>query len=55
MSSLHVMARRRNIVTDKLRSLGRRSGVYMLSLPERTVRSVSALAGGLLRETAAVV
>jgi hypothetical protein len=49
------MARRRNSVTDKLRSLGRRSGVYVLSLPERTVRSVSALAGGLVRETAVVV
>ena len=48
------MAPRRNRVTDKLRALGRRSGVYMLSLPERTVRSVSALAGGLVRETAAV-
>jgi hypothetical protein len=42
-------------VTDKLRSLGKRGGVYVLSLPERTLRSVSALAGGLFRETAAVV
>ena len=49
------MAPRKNRVTDKLRALGRRSGVYVLSLPERTVRSVSALAGGLVRETAAVV
>jgi hypothetical protein len=49
------MARRHNSVTDKLRSLGRRGGVYVLSLPERAVRSVSALAGGLVRETAAVV
>lgn len=55
MSSLLAMAPRRNRVTDKLRSLGRRSGVYVLSLPERTLRSVSALAGGLFRETAAVV
>ena len=49
------MAPRKNSVTDKLRALGRRSGVYVLSLPERTLRSVSALAGGLVRETAAVV
>jgi len=56
MSSLHlIMARRRNSVTSKLRSLGKRGGVYVLSLPERTLRSVSALAGGLVRETAAVV
>jgi len=55
MSFGHLMAPRKNRVTDKLRALGRRSGVYVLSLPERTVRSVSALAGGLVRETAAVV
>src|SRR5262245_27907556 len=42
-------------VTDKLRSLHRHRGVrYALSLPERTVRSVSALAGGLVREAAGV-
>ena len=55
MSSSYVMAPRKKSVTDKLRALGRRSGVYALSLPERTVRSVSALAGGAVRETAAVV
>jgi hypothetical protein len=55
MSSGHLMAQRKNSVTDKLRALGRRSSVYVLSLPERTLRSASALAGGLVRETAAVV
>jgi hypothetical protein len=55
MSFEHLMTPRKNSVTDKLRALGRRSGVYVLSLPERTLRSVSALAGGLVRETAAVV
>ncbi len=55
MSSRYDMAPRKNSVTEKLRALGRRSGVYVLSLPERTLRSVSALAGGLVRETAAVV
>jgi hypothetical protein len=55
MSLGFLMAPRKNSVTDKLRALGRRSGVYVLSLPERTLRSVSALAGGLVRETAAVV
>jgi hypothetical protein len=43
-------------VTAKLRSIGRSRGVrYALSLPERTVRSVTALAAGLVRETAGVV
>jgi hypothetical protein len=43
-------------ITGKLRSLGRSRGVrYALSLPERTVRSVTALAAGLVRETAGVV
>jgi hypothetical protein len=38
-------------VKDKLKSLGRRSVVsYALSLPERAVRSASALTGGLIRE-----
>jgi hypothetical protein len=55
MSLRYLMAPRKNNVTDKLRAFGRRSGVYVLSLPERTLRSVSALAGGLVRETAAVV
>jgi len=55
MSTSPAMVPRRNSVTDRLRALGRRSGVYVLSLPERTLRSVSALAGGLARETAAVV
>jgi hypothetical protein len=42
-------------VNDKLRSLRRHRGVrYALSLPERTIRSVSALAGGLVREAAGV-
>src|SRR5205814_867553 len=45
MSSRYDMAPRKNSVTEKLRALGRRSGVYVLSLPERTLRSVSALAG----------
>jgi len=54
MSSRYRMAPRKKSVTDRLRALGRRSGVYVLSLPERTVRSVSALAGGLVRETTAV-
>src|SRR5262249_23743818 len=40
----------------KLRSIGRaRSVRYALTLPERTVRSVTALAAGLVRETAGVV
>ena len=54
MSSRYRMAPRKKSVTDRLRALSRRSGVYVLSLPERTVRSVSALAGGLVRETTAV-
>jgi hypothetical protein len=55
MSTDTLMVPRRNSVTDKLRSLGRRSGVYVLSLPERTLRSVTALTAGLVRETATVV
>jgi hypothetical protein len=43
-------------IGGRLRSIGRSPGVrYALSLPERTVRSVAALAAGLLRETAGVV
>jgi hypothetical protein len=42
-------------IGDKLRSLGRRRGVrYALTLPERAIRSVSALAAGIVRETASV-
>ena len=40
---------------DKLRGLGRRRGVrYAVSLPERVVRSASALTAGTVREIAAV-
>ena len=43
-------------ITGKLRSIGRSRGVrYALSLPERTLRSVTALAAGLVHETAGVV
>ena len=42
-------------VRDKLRDLGKRRGVrYAASLPERVVRSASALAAGTAREVAAV-
>ncbi len=42
-------------VRDKLRGLGKRRGVrYAASLPERVVRSASALAAGTVREVAAV-
>lgn len=42
-------------VKDKLRGLGRSRGVrYAASLPERVVRSASALAAGTVREVAAV-
>jgi hypothetical protein len=42
-------------VKDKLRGLGKHRGVrYAASLPERVVRSASALAGGAVREVAAV-
>ena len=43
-------------VRDKLRSLGQRPAVhYALSLPERLVRSASALSAGVVREVADVV
>jgi len=43
-------------IAAKLRSIGRNRRVqYTLSLPERAVRSVTALAAGLVRETAGVV
>jgi hypothetical protein len=42
-------------VLDKLRRLSKRSGVrYAASLPERVVRSASAIAAGTVREVAAV-
>jgi hypothetical protein len=42
-------------VKDKLKSFGRRPAVsYLLSLPERAVRSASALTGGLIREVVSV-
>jgi hypothetical protein len=42
-------------IKEKLKDLGRRSGVrYALSLPERAVRSVSALTAGVVREVADV-
>jgi hypothetical protein len=42
-------------VRDKLRGLGKHRGVrYVASLPERVVRSASALAAGTVREVAAV-
>ena len=42
-------------VRDKLRGIGKHRGVrYAASLPERVVRSASALAGGAVREVAAV-
>ena len=42
-------------IKDKLRTFGRRSDVrYALSLPERAVRSVSAITAGLVREVADV-
>lgn len=42
-------------IKDKLRRFGRRRDVrYALSLPERTVRSVSAITAGLVREVADV-
>ncbi|HUQ53287.1 MAG TPA: hypothetical protein VM692_13760 [Gammaproteobacteria bacterium] len=42
-------------VKDKLRGLGRHRGVrYAVSLPERLVRSASAIAAGTVREVAAV-
>jgi hypothetical protein len=43
------------MMTRRLRAIGRNRGVrYALSLPERAVRSVTALAAGLLHETAGV-
>jgi hypothetical protein len=43
-------------ISGKLRAIGRsRTMRYALSLPERTVRSVTALAAGLVRETTGVV
>src|SRR5262245_56889190 len=43
-------------IKDKLRSLSRRPKVgYALSVPERLVRSASALSAGLVREVAEVV
>jgi hypothetical protein len=42
-------------IKDKLKSIGRRRDVrYALTLPERTVRSVSALTAGVVREIADV-
>ena len=42
-------------VKDKIKSFGRRPSVsYVLSLPERAVRSASALTGGLIREVVSV-
>jgi hypothetical protein len=42
-------------VRDKIRGIGKHRGVrYAASLPERVVRSASALAGGAVREVAAV-
>jgi len=42
-------------IRDKIRDFGRRSDVrYALTLPERTVRSVSALTAGVVREIADV-
>jgi hypothetical protein len=46
----------RSTIKDRIRALGQRRDVgYALSLPERTVRSASALGGGLLRELVEVV
>ncbi len=43
-------------VRDKLRGIGKRRGVrYAATLPERLVRSVSALSAGVVREVAQVV
>ena len=39
-------------VKDKIKSFGRQS--YVLSLPERAVRSASALTAGLIREVVSV-
>jgi hypothetical protein len=42
-------------IGEKLRSIGRNRGVrYALTLPERAIRSVSALAAGVVREAATV-
>src|SRR5262245_6608079 len=43
-------------IRDKLRGISRRKGVpYLLSIPERTVRSATALTAGVVREVADVV
>ena len=42
-------------IVEKLRSIGRRRSVrYALTLPERAIRSVSALTAGFVREAATV-